>query len=95
MSVPIALAEANGKCTTGQKALLADVLNKGIKCPSAIDMQAACLMIDGRASVAGKQSKLGQIPLRTFNSKCTSIESRSCCGRIFRWGRSAIVKPIG
>ena len=53
MSVPISLADTNGKLRTGQKALLADVLTRGIECPSAIDLQgSACLPIDGMALVA-------------------------------------------
>ncbi|CAB4002170.1 5 -3 exoribonuclease 1 [Paramuricea clavata] len=48
MSVPISLAETNGKLRTGQKAALADVLTRGIECPSAIDLQGSgCLLIDG------------------------------------------------
>ena len=50
MSVPISLADTNGKLRTGQKAALADV---GIECPSAIDLKgSACLLIDGMALVA-------------------------------------------
>ena len=53
MPVPISLAETNGKLRTGQKALLADVLTKGIECPNAIELQgSACLLIDGMALVA-------------------------------------------
>ena len=53
MSVPISLADTNGKLRTGQKAALADVLTRGIECPSAIDLQgSACLLIDGMALVA-------------------------------------------
>jgi hypothetical protein len=53
MSVPISLADTNGKLRTGQKAVLADVLTRGIECPSAIDLKgSACLLIDGMALVA-------------------------------------------
>ena len=53
MSVPISLADTNGKLRTGQKAALADVLTRGIECPSAIDLKgSACLLIDGMALVA-------------------------------------------
>jgi hypothetical protein len=53
MSVPISLADTNGKLRTGQKGALADVLTRGIECPSTIDLKgSACLMIDGMALVA-------------------------------------------
>ena len=53
MFVPISLADTNGILRTSQKAPLADVLTRGIECPSAIDLQgSACLLIDGMALVA-------------------------------------------
>ena len=57
MPVLISLVEMNGKLSTGQKALLADVLTKGVECPNTITLQGStCLLIDGMAlvAVAGK-----------------------------------------
>ena len=60
MSVPISLAETNGKLRTGQKAPLADILAKETGSTDAIHLSqgTSCLLIDGMALVAtiGKPS---------------------------------------
>lgn len=53
MPVPIALAEMNGVLRTGSKAVLSDILAKGIPCPATLVPaefgDAATLIIDGQA----------------------------------------------
>lgn len=43
MTVPLSLAETNGKLTTGQKAVLADVLTNDIECLMQIELQGRVL----------------------------------------------------
>ena len=61
LPVPLALAEMNGSLRTGTKAIFADVLLKGVQCPTRLpeDMNGGTLIIDGQALIVslGKPPK--------------------------------------